>query len=281
MTTSFATVQVTDQQLSQYADLVYSKTGIRISPQKKALVSNRLRRRLRENGMSCFDAYLTLLKSLPANSAEWDAFLQEITTHETYMFRDPTHWKWFQESYLPGLARAEFGTGQAKTLRIWSAACSTGEEVYTIACCIADCAPLSSWKVQILGTDIGVGALKYAQAGVYGERAVHLVPASFRKRFFLANAKEGTWSVRPQLTAMTQFRQHNLLEPMQSGPFDLVLLKNVLIYFDADSKQLVMKQLKSAIRSGGLLLNGPAEGVSGLLGGWKRIQPWLHANVAP
>jgi chemotaxis protein methyltransferase CheR len=281
MTTSLATAQVTDQQLSRYADLVYSKTGIRISPQKKALVSNRLRRRLRENGMTCFDAYFALLKSLPANSAEWDAFLQEITTHETYMFRDPTHWKWFQESYLPGVVRGEFVVGQAKTLRIWSAACSTGEEVYTIACCIADCSALSNWTVQILGTDIGVGALKHAQEAVYGERAVHLVPDSFRKRFFLANTKANTWTVRPQLTAMAQFRQHNLLEPMQSGPFDIVLLKNVLIYFDTDSKQIVMKQLKNAIRPGGLLLNGPAEGVSGLLGGWKRLQPWLHANVTP
>ena len=160
MTAVMTTEQVTDVQLSRYAKLIYDRTGIKISPQKKTLLSNRLRRRLKATGISGYDKYYQHLRQLSDDDLEWDLFLEEITTHETYLFRDDAQWKWFVDTYLPSLQAAVRNGERKQTLRIWSAACSTGDEAYTIASCVADrLINASQWKIEIVGTDIGVGAL--------------------------------------------------------------------------------------------------------------------------
>ncbi len=267
--------QVSDAQLSRYAELIYTRTGIRISPQKKLLLSNRLRRRLRSTGIKSFEDYYEQLRKLPHSDPEWDAFLQEITTHETYLFRDETQWEWFRNEYLPGLAAANGSNRQRGSLRIWSAACSTGDEAYTAACCIAAHSDLSRWQVHILGTDIGLGALEQAKTGVFGQRAMRLAPADYRCRFFKkANGVEA-WTAMPVLTDMLAFRQHNLMEPLHERPFDLVFLKNVLIYFNHQSKTTVLHNVRAAMRPGGLIVAGMAEGVADLLRDFQRLKPWL------
>jgi chemotaxis protein methyltransferase CheR len=276
MTTDLEQELVTDDQLSRYAKLIYEKTGIAISPQKKTLLSNRLKRRLRKTGIAGYDAYLLHLKKLKATDAEWDFFLQEITTHETYLFRDESHWQWFQSSFLLEIV-ADSRQGQRdRSLRILSAACSTGDEAFTIATCIAAALPtVSQWNIEIVGTDIGVGALEQARSAVFGERSMRLVPDDYRKRFFAKAADANVWQAKPVLTHMIAFRQHNLMEPLREKPFDLVLLKNVLIYFDKQSKAVVLEHLRNVLRSGGLLVSGAAEGVSDLLPDFQRVQPWL------
>jgi chemotaxis protein methyltransferase CheR len=267
--------QVSDVQLSRYADLVYSRTGIRVSPQKKALLSNRLRRRLRSTGILSFEEYYRHLKKLSPKDPEWDAFLQEITTHETYLFRDKAQWDWFREVYLPacGAARAP---GKPRTLRIWSAACSTGDEAYTAACCIASSLPeCTTWRVRIVGTDIGKGAVEQANTAVFGERAMRQVPDALKRCYFSKAKDAELWQPKPILRDMVSFRQHNLLDPLHEMPFDLVFLKNVLIYFDPASKRQVLENVRSAIRPGGMLIAGTAEGVVDLLRDFQRIESWL------
>jgi len=269
--------QVTDAQLAQFAELIYRRTGIRVSPQKKTLLSNRVRRRLRQTGIASFGEYCDHLRRMRPDDPEWDAFLQEITTHETYLFRDESQWDWFRNGFLAELVAAARSGKAKRSLRIWSAACSTGDEAMTIACCIADCLPnLSQWKVQIIGTDIGIGAIEQAKAGVFGERAMRLVPEEYRKRFFTKGTDAQVWQSRPTLTSMLSFRQHNLLDPMRDKPFDVVCLKNVLIYFDVASKERVINNVRSALRPGGLLIAGAAEGVADLVKDFQRIQPWLY-----
>jgi len=216
---------------------------------------------------------------LSAADAEWDAFLQEITTHETYLFRDEGQWAWFRKDFLPQWAEAaeKNRAGGSRTLRIWSAACSTGDEPVTAACCIAAAQALAgSWRATILATDIGVGALEQARSGLFGERAMRLVPEDFRNRFFSKNKQVDVWQVRPAVSQIITFRQHNLLQALREKPFDLVFLKNVLIYFDTDSKQRVMANVRAAIQPGGLLIAGAAEGVSDMVKDFQRIQPWLY-----
>lgn len=269
--------QVSDAELAQFAELIYTRTGIRVSPQKKTLLSNRLRRRLRETGISSFDEYYKHLRSLRPNDAEWDAFLQEITTHETYLFRDESQWDWFRDTFLVSHEAECRASGRGRSLRIWSAACSTGDEAMTIACCVAaTVSNLAQWKVQILGTDIGIGALEQAKAAVFGDRAIRLVPEAYRTRFFTKAKDAQIWQAKPTLTAMASFRQHNLMNPLRESPFDLVFLKNVLIYFDATSKLTVLANVRSMVRPGGLLVAGAAEGVSDLIKDFERIQPWLY-----
>jgi chemotaxis protein methyltransferase CheR len=267
---------VTDAELARYASLIYERTGIRVSPNKKMLLSNRLRRRLRGTGIDGFESYYRYLKDLRPNHAEWDAFLQEITTHETYLFRDETQWDWLQNTFLPRIAAAARLANGRASLRVWSAACSTGDEAYTIACCVAAAWPNHrAWSIDILGTDIGLGAIEQARQSTFGERAMRLVPSEHRRHF--TRVKEGwAWKAKPVLSEMVRFRQHNLMDPLAEKPFDLVFLKNVLIYFDGDSKRAVLKNVHSLIRPGGLLVVGAAEGVTDWIKDYARIEPWLY-----
>jgi chemotaxis protein methyltransferase CheR len=268
---------VTDEQLALYADLIYRRTGIRVVPQKKTLLSNRVRRRLRETGIKGFDEYYEHLKRLPPDDPEWDGFLQEITTHETYLFRDENHWEWFRGTYLPHCAAEARSGNRPCSLRIWSAACSTGDEAFTAACCVAACLPnFQQWQIRIIGTDIGVGAVTQAKAAQFSERAVRLVPPAYKARYFSKDIQASVWQARPILTGMMSFRQHNLLDPLRERPFDVVFLKNVLIYFAPASKKRVVENVRSLVQPGGLLVAGPAEGIGDLLKDYARLQPWLY-----
>jgi chemotaxis protein methyltransferase CheR len=269
--------QVSDAQLARYAELIHARTGIRVLPQKKILLSNRLRRRLRATRVSDFEAYYHHLKRLPQQHPEWDAFLQEITTHETYLFRDQVQWDWLRNVYLPERAAAARNSRGSACLRIWSAACSTGDEAATVACSIAACLPdLPRWQVRILGTDIGVGAVAQAAKAAFGPRAMHLVPEDYCRRFFTKAKDAEVWQARPIIAGMLTFRQHNLMEPLRERPFDLVLLKNVLIYFGKPSKAVVLDNIRPVVRPGGLLIVGAAEGVADLLPDFQRLEPWLY-----
>ena len=277
MGTSIASTQVTDQQLSQYAKLVYKVVDIRISPQKKTLLSNRIRRRLRETGIPNFEAYYRHISRLKLTDPEWDAFLQEITTHETYLFRDEAQWVWFQKIFLSEIASAAAAGERPKSLRIWSTACSTGDEVFTVAACIAASLPnYSQWNIHILGTDIGIGALEQAGKAEFRERAMRLVKDDIKRRFFDKSSDGQIWTAKPILKEMAEFRQHNLLEPFRQQPFDLVLLKNVLIYFDIESKKTTIGHVGHVLKPGGHFICGAAEGVSDLMAGFQRLDPWLY-----
>ena len=268
---------VSDVLMKQYSDLVYSRTGIRLSEQKKILLSNRVRRRLRATGIASFEAYFAHLKKLSPSEEEWDRFLQEITTHETYLFRDEMHWKWFRQTFLPERAAAARKDPKAKNLRIWSAAASTGDEAFTVATCIAATIPnVSQWKIEIVGTDIGIGALEEAREGTFNENAMRLVPDDLRSRYFTKAPGVHVWKAKPALGEMITFRQHNLMDSLNERPFDLVLVKNVLIYFDSKSKQQVLSRVLPLVKPGAYFVAGAAEGVSDFMQDLERIQPWLY-----
>ena len=229
------------------------------------------------DGRKDFEEYYHRLTRLPPQDPEWDAFLQEITTHETYLFRDQAHWEWLRNVYLPERSALARRTGGLTCLRIWSAACSTGDEAVTAACCIAACLPdFQRWQIRILGTDIGVGAVEQARTAAFGPRAMQLVPEEYCRRFFSKGKESELWQARPMITDMLTFRQHNLIEPLREKPFDLVLLKNVLIYFSKPSKATVLHNVRAAVRPGGFLMLGAAEGVADLLQDFQRLEPWLY-----
>lgn len=276
MPSALLSQQLSDDEQGRFADMIYERTGVRIPPQKKTLLTNRLRRLLKANGLERFEDYYRLLRSRPSDGPEWDAFLQEITTHETYLFRDTNQWDWFRDTYLPELKAAARRGERPKTLRVWSAACSTGDEVYTIACCVAEVIRgQNDWGVEILGSDIGVGALDAAREGTFSTRAMQNVSDSLRLRYF-RRAGDDRWEAKPALKQLTRFRQHNLMRPLSGAPFDIVFVKNVLIYFDPESKRQVFRHVERSLKSGGMLVTGSAEGVVDLVRGYDRLQPWLH-----
>lgn len=262
--------------MANYAKLILKVSGIRVSPQKKLLLSNRIRRRLKATGIKSYQAYYEQLRSLKIDDPEWDAFLQEVTTHETYLFRDESHWDWICKTYLPEISSAAVQGKRKKELRIWSAACSTGDEAYTIASCIADRLPnCSQWKIEILGTDIGIGAVEAAQQAEFGQRAMRLVPEGIRKRFFQKQGEDDLWVPKPELTRWTTFRQHNLLERLTAGPFDMIIVKNVMIYFDDNAKQTSAAHLCSLLQPGGVLITSAADNAGRFMTELDKKTPWM------
>lgn len=268
--------QLTDAQLTRFAKLIYDTVGVQITAQKRAMLSNRLRRRLKDNNLTDFDAYYDRLVRLSKTDPEWDQFLQAVTTHETFLFRDTPQWDWFQQEFLPERLRLATVNPAARSLKIWSAASSTGDEAYTIATCIAGAlASAQGWKIEVFGTDIGVEAIRAAQNPEFGERAMKLVPETLKKRFYTSDADKTIWKPSAALRSLCRFERHNLLSPLRRDPFDVVFLKNVMIYFDAPTKAQVLKNVTGAMRKGSLLVTGASEAVSSLLNQFKRIKPWL------
>ncbi|HBO44784.1 MAG TPA: histidine kinase [Planctomycetaceae bacterium] len=271
--------QVSDAQLARYATVIRERTGIHVSHQKKLLLSNRLRRRLSETGIASFDAYYRHLSAIPSHDAEWDKFFQAITTHETYLFRDDNHWKWFSDVFLRDHVAARRASGTTRCLRVWSAACSTGDEAYTIACCVAaNHAFPSPRHVDILGTDIAAGEIERAKQGLFGPRAMRLVPKEYL-RYFEKDEHTGNWAARPILRRQVRFECHNLMHRLTAMPFDVVFLKNVLIYFDIESKRRALSNIAPLVRPGGFLVAGAAEGVAGATDAFRRVEPWLYQRV--
>jgi chemotaxis protein methyltransferase CheR len=269
-------LELTNEEYDKFCGLIYRVAGIRIAENKRVMVSNRVRRRLRATGIASFSEYFTFLTSL-AGAAEMPAFLDAITTNETYFFRDPQHFDWLGDTFLPEIAQANNHRKHAKRLRIWSAACSTGEEPYSMAIkLLAKWSIFRTWQTTILGTDLSGEALTAARAGRYDARAVKLVdPADF-KTLFREDQEAKRWIAVPELKERVTWKQHNLMFPLREEPFDCIFIKNVLIYFDKDSKRTVVRNLLESLSVGGYLVVGPTEGIHAMLDPLKRLSPWLY-----
>jgi chemotaxis protein methyltransferase CheR len=167
-------------------------------------------------------------------------------------------------------------------LRVWSAAASNGAELYSLAIQIEEKrAALLGWTLTLLGTDLSEAALAEARAGVYDERALRLVDLTRRKRFFKEEPGPARWKIKPELRAMPVWKVHNLLRKLEGEPpFDCVFVKNVLIYFDAESKKAVARHVLELLAPEGYLVLGPTEMIPQLLGGLERRKPWLYQKPA-
>jgi chemotaxis protein methyltransferase CheR len=268
--------ELTNEEYSKFCGLIYRVAGIRIAENKRVMISNRVRRRLRATGISSFGEYYSYLTS-PAGNGEMPLFLDAITTNETYFFRDPQHYDWLGETFLPEVAHQAVARKRSKTLRIWAAACASGEEPYSIALKVLEKkALLAGWRTTILGTDISGAALDAARAGRFDARAVRLVAPAQRQAFFDEETKTQRWTIRPEVKALVAWKQHNLLFPLKDDPFDCIFIKNVLIYFDKDSKQVVVRNLIESLARGGYLVVGPTEGIYTMLDSLNRLKSWLY-----
>jgi len=257
--------KLSPRQFELFREFIYRKSGIRIESTKTTLLTNRIRRRVKARDLADFDAYYRLLVS-PAGEAELEQFLDEVTTNETSFFRTPHHFEWFKGPFLDELV-ARPGQATPRKVRIWSAACSTGEEPYTLAICLAEAAiKLRDCKVSVLATDISEAVLRQARGGIYRPRSLQEMSEQRLKRHFDLQADGESFAIRPALKSMVEFRRHNLMEPHSGPPFDCIFIRNVLIYFDRDSKQVVINNLIRALAPGGYLVVGPSEGIYDMLG---------------
>ena len=236
-------------------EMIYRHAGIALKPGKIQMVHSRLLRRLRALHIDSFDRYLDQLDHIGSASAEWQEFVNALTTNLTSFFREQYH--------FPILTRHLQSLRKPGPVRIWCAAASTGEEPYSIAITAADALGRPSGDVQILATDIDTRVLEAAQRGVYPRDAVERLDVSMLKRHFLRGkgANEGFVRVSEALRQLVTFRQLNLLDP--SWPmrerFDAIFCRNVLIYFDKPTQVRVVQKLAACLAPGGLLFVGHSE----------------------
>jgi chemotaxis protein methyltransferase CheR len=261
-------VAITDQEFAQFQRFIFESAGITLSPAKKALVSGRLARRLDLNNATSYGDYFRLLSS-GKSPQEVQMAIDLLTTNETYFFREPKHCDFLRRQ------AAQFPISQP--LRIWSAAGSTGEEAYSIAMMLEDIRAGHPWEV--MASDISVRVLQRARAGHYPmERARH-VSQDYLRRFCLRGEgeQEGTMLVEKSLRNKVKFLQVNLNEPLPNiGTFEMVFLRNVLIYFNGETKRKVVERALSVLQPGGYLLIGHSESLHGVNDTVQTVAPSIY-----
>jgi chemotaxis protein methyltransferase CheR len=239
---------------------VLARTGIQLTDEKRYLIETRLDPVLRERGLPSLEALASSLRS--GDPALESAVADAMTTNETLFFRDKGPFDITQKLILPKLIEARRRVG---LIRIWCAACSTGQEPYSLAMLLDEMrAELRGIAVEIVATDISEKVIEQAKAGVYSQFEVQRgLPIRMLLKHF---TQEGTrWRIRPELQRQISFRRLNLLQPFQSlGRFDIVFCRNVLIYFSDETKRDVLSRIATAMAPDGFLLLGGAETALGL-----------------
>lgn len=268
------------QQFRRFRDFIYQHSGIYIDEKKVTLLSNRIRRRLKAGQFANFESYYEFMTSR-TGSGELDQFLDAITTNETFFFRTDKHFEWLKNSFATELVAQQRAGMRSPSLRIWSAGCATGAEPYSIAICLTENAyRLPDWSLTVLGTDISEAALREARQAVYAPRALEMVSPQQRRRYFQKSSNEELYQVRPRIRRLVEFEKHNLMETMQQPPFDCIFIRNVLIYFNRASKQVVIEHLLRALKPGGYMVVGPSEGIYDMLSPLEKISPFLYQKVS-
>jgi chemotaxis protein methyltransferase CheR len=268
--------ELSSDEFRAFQDFIYCHSGIRIPSTKQSLLSNRVRQRLKSGQFDGFQSYFDFLTSSRGRD-ELENFLDAVTTNETFFFRTETHFEWFRTDFVQEQVVRSTRGERSKQLRVWSAACSTGEEPYSLAICLMENQlRLRDWTLEIVGTDISEQALATAREGSYKERAVETVSQKQLRRYFTKVRDEPIWQVQSTLKVLVEFHQHNLMEPIKLPPFDCVFIRNVLIYFDRASKQVVVDNLINALADGGYLVVGPSEGIFDMLGALKKQSIFLY-----
>jgi len=246
---------------------VYSEAGIVLEEDKHYLFESRLTPIVRQLGLGSINDLCALLRATRATEVNRQV-VEAMTTNETYFFRDPAQYDAIRSVLLPRLKEERRDT---KRLRFWSAAASTGQEAYSLAMTLLEDG-LSDWNIQILGTDFSSQVLERARSGKYKQIEVNRgMPAALLVKHFRRSGLD--WQLSEPVRRMTRFEPIDLRKSMRAlGPFDLVFCRNVMIYFDAETKKKIMKELHGTLFRGGWLLLGGAETAFGVEE-WFERQP--------
>jgi chemotaxis protein methyltransferase CheR len=262
-------IAISDQEFAKFQRFIYEEAGITLPSSKKALVSGRLAKRLRQCQVGSYAQYFDLLASGRA-AEEVQTAVDLLTTNETFFFREQKHF-----DLLRGQALA--ARKNAQPFRVWSAASSSGEEAYSIAMVLADCLEGRPWEV--IGSDISTRVLHKAGIGHYPEERARLIPPAYLKRFCLKGMdnQQGTLLVAPELRKRVQFIQINLNESLpQLGMFDMIFLRNVMIYFSGDTKRLVVARVLSRLKPGGYFCIGHSETLNDISDAVRAVAPSIY-----
>lgn len=272
---SLQMLDLTEKDFLCFSRLVYEQAGINLHQGKKELLRARLAKRIRELGFESFSRYYEHLVS-DGSGEEILHMLDCIATNLTRFFREEAHFQFLAETVYPQFQEALKMGGREPFFRVWSAACSTGEEPYSIAMHVSS---HLDWDFHVLATDISTKALEKAQKAVYPVSRLSEVPSWMVRRFFLKGhgPREGYVRLKPEIRSRVSFHRHNL---MDSPPFqeemDVVFCRNVLIYFDRATQKKVVESISRVLKPGGYLLVGHAESLNGAVPQLRYVRPAVY-----
>jgi chemotaxis protein methyltransferase CheR len=260
---------LSDGEFAKFQQLIFRIAGISMSSAKKALVAGRLTKRLKHYELRSFSEYYRLIS---IRQDELQVVVDLLTTNETHFFREPRHFDLLRERIL-----AEHPNG--RPFRAWSAASSSGEEAYTLAMVLAEVLGDAPWEV--MGSDLSTRVLDQARSGLYRMECASEIPKPYLKAWCLkgVGSQEGHLLIDSALRRRVTFRQINLVEPLPNvGEFDVIFLRNVMIYFQPETKRQVVARLLSRLRGGGWFFVGHSESLNGLADRLQRMAPSVYCK---
>ncbi len=257
--------------------LIHEKMGIFLSPAKKALVAGRLMKRLRHYGFDSYKEYFNFTtQGEGKNQGELERMIDLISTNETHFFREPQHFRFLKEEVLPN-----WSAHDGLPFRVWCAAASTGEEPYTLAITLADHFG-NKGSFEVLGTDINQTVLQAARTAVYSMSKVDEIPKQYLSKYFLkgVRSRTGTILVDNSIRQKVQFQRLNLNESLPKMPtFDVVFCRNVMIYFNQETKIQVVRRLLCVLKKGGYLFIGHAETLNSITDSVETVMSTVYRKT--
>ncbi len=264
------TKALSQAEFRRIAELMYQRFGIDLRQGKEGLVAARLGKLLRRHGVSTFGQYLDQALADPGEEGLIE-MVDALTTNHTSFLRELAHFDYLVKTIVPAHTAK-------RPLAIWSAACSTGEEPYSIACTLLDAA--RQLQFGIVATDLSTRVLRLAREGVYPEDRFHDFPPAW-KQAFLTKATlggDGAYRFRPEVVRRIDFRRLNLMEPFY-GRYDLIFCRNVMMYFDRETQQSLVNRLAACLELGGHLYVGHSETLTGIAHGLQYVRPAIYRKA--
>lgn len=260
--------KLTSDLFEKLSEFIYDTCGIKMPPSKSTMLEARLIRRMRALGLSSFHEYCRYLFSPEGREHELVHMIDAVTTNKTDFFREPQHFDYLVDEAIPKLIGST-GAGIRRPLMVWSAACSSGEEPYTLAMILQDITRTRrDFSFMVLATDISTKVLEKARQAIYDEERIMPVPMEYRKRYLLRSKKTQSKDVRiiPDLRAKVRFRWLNFMNDDFGlrEKMDIIFCRNVLIYFDRPTQEKVVKRLCMHLAHGGYLFTGHSETLNGM-----------------
>ena len=273
-----STASLTDEQFDKLSKYITSRYGIKLPAVKKVMLQTRLRKRLTFLGLDDYGQYIEYLNK---NEKENEFLIIEVSTNKTDMFREEEHFNFIKNEYLPEYIKENLVD---RKLKIWSAGCSSGEEVYTIAITIEEFIRTNKpLNYSVFGTDISTKVVKKANSGIYKEIIIADIPFDIKKRYYLRSKDKVESKVRVKsfIRNKVDFASLNLMDKEYKTPeiYDIIFCRNVLIYFDKELQEVVISRLLQRLRKGGLLFIGHSESLLGMDLPVEMIKPTLFRKI--
>lgn len=273
--------QLTQDEFDKLSRFIYKESGIKMPPVKKVMLQSRLQKRLRELNMTNFKEYIEYVFSRDGLNNEIIHMLDVVSTNKTDFFREPVHFEFLTQTVLPEFIQQR---NSSKTIKVWSAGCSSGEEPYTISIVLADFAEKNpGFDFSIVGTDISTQILQKAVDAIYKEDRVSIIPFETKKKYFLKSKDRTNPTVKviSELRRRVRFGRLNFMDSYYdiSETFDVIFCRNVLIYFDRETQEKVIQKLCDKLRPDGYFFLGHSESIMNMQVPLKQVKPTIFKRI--